>query len=178
MSPAFCESWRHPVTLGSDIGYGVLSFLSQGGSAGTIAAQNRNYLVCGLTILGNETANALDAANRELSQLCLYAQQTRYAVDYLMAQQGAGGVCTVIKDLCVTNVKDESYNISHSIYNIRSYVEEMNERPSGWWPFNFLGNFWGSLVHYGIIFLIIVVVTLILCCLLPLCKDCLITRAL
>ncbi|XP_067871035.1 uncharacterized protein [Heterodontus francisci] len=109
----FCADWKDPITLGSSLGYGFLSALSLGGSAGVVAAKNRNYLICGLTILGNSTRRGLEAINRELSELRLYTQQTRYATDYLLAQQG--GVCTIVGDKCITNVRDESLNITEAI---------------------------------------------------------------
>jgi len=82
ISAEFCADWEDPITLGSSIGYGFLGTLSLGGSAGVISAKNRNYLICGLTALGNNTAKGLETVNKEMDELRIYAQQTRYAVDY------------------------------------------------------------------------------------------------
>uniref|UniRef100_UPI00398EB15E uncharacterized protein n=1 Tax=Pristiophorus japonicus TaxID=55135 RepID=UPI00398EB15E len=144
ISKEFCADWEDPITLGSSLGYGFLGALSVGGSAGVISAKNRNYLICGLTILGNSTSKGLDAINRELSELRLYTQQTRYAVDYQLAQQG--GVCTIIGDKCITHVTDESYNITQAIDAIRKQLDEFRQGPEkgdGWLDW-LLGGSWGS----------------------------------
>uniref|UniRef100_UPI00398E4FAA uncharacterized protein n=1 Tax=Pristiophorus japonicus TaxID=55135 RepID=UPI00398E4FAA len=117
ISKEFCADWEDPVMMGSSLSHGFLGALSVGGSAGVISAKSRNYLICALTILGNSTLKGLDAIIRELSGLKLYTQQTRYAADYQLAQQG--GVCTIIGDKCIMRVTDESYNITQAIDAIR-----------------------------------------------------------
>lgn len=171
VSKEFCEDWKNPKTLGSPVGYGILSSITLGGTAGVISTKNRNYLICGLTLLGNETAAAIDDINKELSELRLYAQQNRYALDYLLAQQGEDGVCTIIGDKCITNIRDHSYNISEHIDNIRTYVDGLREGPQVWWPFNWLGNLWGSMVHYGTILLLIIIILLLLRCVVPIFRS-------
>ena len=63
ISKEFCADWESPSTMGSSLGYGFVGALSLGGAAGVISAKNRNYLICGLTILGNSTSKGLEAIN-------------------------------------------------------------------------------------------------------------------
>jgi len=162
ISREFCADWEAPGTLGSSLGYGFLGALSLGGSAGVIGAKNRNHIVCGLTILGNSTSKALEAVNQEMAELRLYAQQTRYAVDYQLAQQG--GVCAIIGDKCITHVTDESYNITQVINDIRAQLNNFRQGPKkgGSWLAWLMGESWESYLLHGLIILIVII---IVCCL-------------
>jgi len=126
-----------------------------------VSAKNRNFIVCGLTILGNNTVRALEAINQELAQLRLYSQQTRYAVDYQLAQQG--GVCTIVGNTCITQVTDESLNITAVITDIERQLDHFKQgaREEGDWFEWLLGKTWGSYIMHGIIMM--VSVFLVLC---------------
>ncbi|XP_067882392.1 syncytin-1-like [Heterodontus francisci] len=169
ISSDFCADWKDPITLGSSLGYGFLSALSLGGSAGVVAAKNRNYLICGLTILGNSTRRGLEAINRELSELRLYTQQTRYAIDYLLAQQG--GVCMIVGDKCITNVRDESLNITEAINAIKDQLDDFRQGPKVGEDWLFGGG-WGTWIMHS---LVIVVVMLLFSAFQSIIK-CLLTR--
>eukprot|EP00061_Rhincodon_typus_P000963 g13295.t1 len=78
-------------------------------------------------------AKGLDAINRELAELRLYSQQTRYAVDYQLAQQG--GVGTIVGDKCTTHVTDGTYNVTQAINDIRKLLDDFTQGPKkgdGW----------------------------------------------
>jgi len=154
ISAEFCADWRTPVTLGSSLGYGFLGTLSLGGAAGVVSAKNRNFFICGLTILGNSTLQALGAINQELADLRLYTQQTRYAVDYQLARQG--GVCTIIKDKCITYVHDETLNITAAMFKIQTQLDSFRQGYTGTegWLGWLLNTIWGTHLMRGIILVI------------------------
>jgi len=161
MTRAISTDWQTPPTLGSSLGYGFLGTLSLGGAAGVVSAKNPNFIVCGLTILSNNTVRALEAINQELAQLRLYSQQTRYTVDYQLAQQG--GVCTIVGNACITQITDESLNITAVINNIVRQLDDFKQgaREGGDWFEWLLGKTWGSYLMHGIIMM--VSVFLVLC---------------
>ena len=162
ISAEFCADWQAPVTLGSSLGYGFLGTLSLGGAAGVISASNRNFFICGLTILGNNTLQALGAIDQELAELRLYTQQTRYAVDYQLARQG--GVCTIIKGKCITYVHDETLNITAAMSGIQKQLDNFKQGSTGtdgWlgWLFN---TVWGAYIMKGLILVVAILFTLCL----------------
>ncbi|XP_048454915.1 uncharacterized protein LOC125483498 [Rhincodon typus] len=168
ISKEFCADWQDPVTLRSSLGHGFLGTVTLGGSSGVVSAKNFNYLICGLTALANSTMWALEAVNQKLAELQLYAQRTRYAVDYQLAEQG--GVCTIVGDKCITHVTDESYNITHAIQSIKKQLEDVRQGPKKgddwlWW---LLGGSWGSYLLHG---LVIFVVIIIVCCVFITCLN-------
>lgn len=73
----FCADWANPEAYGGSghvMGWGFAGLFSLGGVGGVEAAKNRNYLVCGLTILGNETRKAVETIrhNLELNKIDMH----------------------------------------------------------------------------------------------------------
>ncbi|GCC32146.1 hypothetical protein chiPu_0010606 [Chiloscyllium punctatum] len=65
------------------------------GITGVISHQNHNYLIYGLTILGNETTAALLEIRDMFSELCPFTQQNQYALDFILAKEDE--ICTIVK---------------------------------------------------------------------------------
>lgn len=138
VSAEFCESWKNPSDLAStrgDVaGWGILSAITLGGVAGAVAVNNRNYLICGLTLLGNRTLEALEVITQELSELRLFTMQNRYALDYMLAREG--GVCAIVKGKCIMGVQDQTANLTRIMNRIRTQLDGMSEGTSwGEWGY-------------------------------------------
>ncbi|XP_067905095.1 syncytin-1-like [Heterodontus francisci] len=139
-SAEFCENWKRPPILGPtrghSAGWGILSMVTIGGVGGGLAANNRNYLICGLTILGNATLGALEVITEELSELRLFTMQNRYALDYLLARKG--GVCAIIKGKCIMGVRDQTANVTKFMNHIRDQLNDLKD-PGSWGKWGFGG---------------------------------------
>ncbi|XP_055521933.1 uncharacterized protein LOC129716080 [Leucoraja erinacea] len=159
VSAEFCAQWRNPgvrgATHGHAIGWGLLSMLTMGGVGGGEAAKNRNYLVCGLTILGNATTGALEAVKTQMAEMRMFSLQNRYALDYLLAREG--GTCTVIKGKCMMGVQDRTSNITQHQKEITTFLDGINEN-QGW------GN-WGLGGVYNWIISIAIYAAIVVTCL-------------
>lgn len=129
----YCSEWDSPTALGGKgdvFGWGLAGFFTLGGSAGAMAAKNKNYLVCGLSILGNKTKRAIEIIRESLTDLRMFTQQNRYALDYILAREG--GVCKIIQGKCMMGVNDRSEDLEQLENELSEWLEGMSGPGEGW----------------------------------------------
>ncbi|XP_059582550.1 syncytin-A-like [Alligator mississippiensis] len=129
--------------------------------------------------MGNATADAIQALQKEISQISQVTIQHRIALDYLLVSQG--GVCALVNSTCCVYV-NQDMRIETDIRKIRNQLRVLHQVASentDWgleemwsWLTSWLPDFGalGKKILYGILFVLIVLIMfyvlmqLILCC--------------
>lgn len=108
---------------------------------------------------------ALQDITTQLENMSIYSEQTRYAVDFILAKNG--GACAIIGEQCVVGITNMEKNIIQHILDILENVKGME---SGNWSWSLFGGWgWGWILEKVIYFIVILICCCVLIQCLPLC---------
>lgn len=108
---------------GITFGYILSSIFTLGGTAMARGEKARVYFECKFQILSNSTVTALIDIATQLESMQVYSDQTKCAVDFMLAK--SGGVCAIIGDQCVMSIENLEKNITQHIKDIIDNVKGM-----------------------------------------------------
>lgn len=138
-----------------------------------------------IEVMANATVGALTDAktamiylSAEMVAIRTVVLQNRRALDFILAEKG--GTYALIEQESCTYIPDKSSNITDLAAHISLEIKRIRKVSSdrhgygkeygNWWPFIWVSGIWGTLIHCGFIFLLIIALIVIIKCLWPLFK--------